>query len=143
MEKRNFTILKNWAILTRTLQFFLFVCLFSTLNTLQGQTIVMKYATADTTSTSDTLDVCGGTVSSEDLRFTDDGGNDGNYSDNHQRRDTVEICPKDRWHRVKVVFTDFDVAKGDTLFAFQGSRMALNNASLAAAIAAGFFTSWF
>ncbi len=138
MEKRNFTILKNWAILTRTLQFFLFVCLFSTLNTLQGQTIVMKYATADTTSTSDTLDVCGGTVSSEDLRFTDDGGNDGNYSDNHQRRDTVEICPKDRWHRVKVVFTDFDVAKGDTLFAFQGSRMALNNASLAAAIAAGF-----
>jgi len=59
----------------------------------------MRYVAMDSTFTADTLTNCGGTVSSEDLRFTDDGGNDGNYQDDHQRRDTVEICPKDPWHR--------------------------------------------
>ena len=125
MEKRNFTLSTNWAILTQVLRLTLFVSLFATFNTLQAQNIIMQYATADTTCTSDTLALCGGTVSSEDLRFTDDGQNDGNYKDDHERRDTVEICPEDRWHRVKVVFTDFDLEAGDSLIAFDGSKDSL------------------
>jgi len=141
MEKKNFTILKNWASLTRTLRLFLFISLCSTIGTMQAQDIVMRFVPMDSTFTADTLTTCGGTVTSDDVRFTDDGGNDGNYSDDHERRDTVEICPQDQWHRVKVVFTEFDVARGDTLFAFQGSRSAFDKANLAAAIAAGFLAA--
>ncbi len=132
MEKRNFTLSTNWAILTQVLRLTLIVSLFATFNTLQAQNIVMKYAAADTTCTSDTLALCGGTVSSEDLRFIDDGENDGNYKDNHERVDTVEICPEDRWHRVKVVFTAFDLEAGDSLVAFDGSKDSLraNNAPI-------------
>lgn len=122
MEKRNFTLSKNWVILTRALPLLLFACFFLAANSSEAQTLIMRYAAADTTCTADTLALCGGTVSSEDLRFTDDGENDGNYKDNHQRIDTVEICPVDRWHRVKVVFTDFDLEVGDSLVAFDGSK---------------------
>ena len=122
MKKRNFTFSTNWAIVARTLTLVFFVSLFTTLNSLQAQIIIMQYAAADTTCTADTLALCGGAVTSADRQFTDDGSNDGNYKDNHQRRDTVEICPIDRWHRVQVVFTDFDLEAGDSLVAFDGSK---------------------
>ena len=35
--------------------------------------------------------------------------------------DTVEICPKDGGSRITVNFTDFDLAPGDSLFAFDGN----------------------
>jgi len=53
--------------------------------------------------------------------FTDDGGEDGNYADATPRMDTVQICPKDAKHRIKVTFTDFDIAELDTLYAFDGN----------------------
>jgi len=55
-------------------------------------------------------------------RWTDDGTNDGNYSDATARKDTIEFCPEDKWHRVKIVFTAFDLEENDTLFAYQGSK---------------------
>ena len=69
------------------------------------------------------------------LLFTDDGNNDGNYADpiGHQRRDTVEICPQDKWHYVKVVFTKFDLedttgmGTGDTLIVYQGDKAAVRD----------------
>jgi len=122
MKKRNFTFSTNWAIVVQRVTLVLFVNLLTTLNSLQAQNIIMQYATADTTCTADTLAICGGIVTVEDKRFTDDGTNDGNYKDDHQRRDTVEICPVNRWHRVKVVFTDFDLEAGDSLVAFDGSK---------------------
>ncbi|MFK7979184.1 MAG: hypothetical protein AB8G86_04325, partial [Saprospiraceae bacterium] len=82
------------------------------------------------------LEECGETVTADGHQFTDDGTNDGNYGDSYARTDTVEICPKDKWHTVKVVFTAFDLAEGDTLFAFQGNVAALGTAGLAAARAA-------
>ena len=77
MEKRNFTISNNWVTLTRTLLFLLFIYLGTTISTTQAQTIIMRFAQMDSTFTADTLTTCGGTVSSDDLRFMDDGGNDG------------------------------------------------------------------
>lgn len=73
------------------------------------------------------LETCGGSVSTDDLRWTDDGLNDGNYADpvGFPRTDTIEFCPKDQWHRVKVVFTDFDIAAGDTLNYYQGNKAAV------------------
>jgi len=63
--------------------------------------------------------------------FTDDGDVDGLYADDKARTDTITFCPNDKWHRVQVVFTEFDVAEGDTLFAFQGDKDALDAAGLA------------
>jgi len=72
MEKNKLTILKNWAKLTRTFQLFILISLCSTIGALQAQNLVMRYVPMDTTFTADTLTTCGGTVSSEDLRFTDE-----------------------------------------------------------------------
>ncbi len=61
------------------------------------------------------LETCDGTVTEDDLRWTDDGFNDGNYADpmGDARMDSIEFCPKDKWHRVRVVFTDFDLYDAD------------------------------
>ncbi|MEM1120843.1 MAG: hypothetical protein AAGJ18_10375, partial [Bacteroidota bacterium] len=77
------------------------------------------------------LEACGGTVDDNDLRWTDDGSNDGNYSDpiGQPRADTIEFCPIDSWHRVRVVFTEFDVATGDALRYYQGNKAAVRAGS--------------
>jgi len=74
------------------------------------------------------LETCGGAITEDDLRWTDDGSNDGNYADptGDPRTDTIEFCPKDQWHRVKVIFTDFDLDRGDTLKVYQGNKLAVN-----------------
>ena len=53
--------------------------------------------------------------------FTDDGTDDSNYADVTARMDTIEICPMDGSSRITVNFTDFDLAPGDSLFAFDGN----------------------
>ncbi len=89
----------------------------------------------DSVATQYRLTECEGEPSTSSVRFTDDGENDGNYldPDDSGRRDTVEICPSDQWHRVKVVFSEFDLEEDDTLFAFNGNLAALRagNAPLA------------
>jgi len=93
---------------------------------------------SDSASVAETLSECNGTVtSSSPVQFTDDGSNDGNYADSYARADTATFCPSDQWHRVKIVFTEFDLADGDTLFGFQGDVSALNASTLAAATNAG------
>ena len=36
------------------------------------------------------------------------------------RNNVHTICPIDPWHHVKVVFSEFDLAQGDTLFVYEG-----------------------
>ena len=132
MKKMSFTKSKWLMSFGQSLGLILFFCCFTALQSINAQAIVMP---GNSSLLKVKLDECGGDVTSDDRRFTDDGGNDGNYADpaGKPRADTVEICPKDQWHRVKVVFTAFDLAKGDTLFAFQGNAAALTEAALKAA----------
>ena len=65
-----------------------------------------------------------GAAAVKSILFTDDGKNDGNYNDSNHRRDTVEICPANKWQFVKVVFTDFDLETKDTLLVFDGNKAA-------------------
>ena len=136
MKRSNFTFSKKRVIFTRVRNLVLFISLLIVSNPLKAQDFIMKFAQADTTSTSDTLTLCNGNISSSSIRFTDDGNNDGNYMDSHQRRDTVEICPLNRWHRVNVAFTDFDLEAGDSLVAFDGNKDAVRQ-SMAIAIGTG------
>jgi len=90
--------------------------------------VKMPYATADTLSACYQLTTCNDNGPSDEAgidspRWTDDGTNDGNYADGHERRDTIEFCPEDKWHRVKIVFTAFDLERNDTLFAYQGTKI--------------------
>lgn len=89
--------------------------------------IVTKFTAKDTTCTVSKLATCNGEPTTTSTRWTDDGTNDGNYADpmGQERRDTTEICPTDAWHRVKVVFTDFDLEANDSLVAFQGKKSLL------------------
>ncbi|MFK7981670.1 MAG: hypothetical protein AB8G86_16930, partial [Saprospiraceae bacterium] len=87
----------------------------------------------------DDIKVCGANA----YVFTDDNSGDGKlYSDGSTRgakggrADTTVFCPVNEWSRVQVVFTEFDLAVGDTLFAFQGNLKALNAATVAAVLAA-------
>ena len=130
MKRKSLTHLK-WNRISRYSLFFTFLVLFlGGFQSLNAQGIIMS---GDSSLLKVKLEECSKTVTVDDRRFTDDGANDGNYADSYARTDTVEICPKDQWHTVKVVFTDFDLAKGDTLFAFQGNTAALGAAGLAAA----------
>jgi len=87
----------------------------------------------DTCITAPKLTTCNTDVTSDkSTRFTDDGSNDGNYADptgarggraaNGGRMDTIVICAANAWQTVKVVFNDFDLEEGDTLFAFDGNK---------------------
>ncbi len=42
------------------------------------------------------------------------------YTDTIPRSDTISFCPPNQWQRVKVTFSAFDLAAGDTLFAYDG-----------------------
>jgi len=99
---------------------FIALCLFFISN-INAQVVTPYSNTVDTCATV-LLESCNESVTEKSLRWTDDGTNDGNYQDARMRNDTIEFCPKDQWHRVKVAFTDFDLDDGDTLFAFDGNK---------------------
>ncbi len=124
MKKMSVIKYKWLSFLERSVALILFTCCFAGLQSVNAQ-IIMDYEKNDTTCTVAELDPCNGEVNSDSRLFKDEGGNDGNYVDLHERVDTVEICPEDPWHRVKVIFTDFDIAEGDTLFAWNGDKEAL------------------
>ncbi len=52
-------------------------------------------------------------------RFTDDSAL--LYDDFDPRSDTITICPPNPWQTVKITFTDFSLANGDTLYAYDGN----------------------
>ena len=68
----------------------------------------------------------------EKVAFTDDNSGDKIlYSDADTkngtdfpggRADTITFCPENKWDRIRVTFTEFDVAAFDTLFAFDGNK---------------------
>jgi len=125
MKKMGFNKSGWLSFLGRSLSLALFFC-FAGLQSSQAQVVAAQVVAA-----------FNGEVTSSSTRFTDDGTNDGNYSDpvGQLRADTVEFCPKDQWHRVKVVFTDFDLAVDDTLLVFEGDIAAVRTD--AAAIGCG------
>jgi len=123
MKKMSFTNSKWSSLLGRSAFLALFALCFAGLQSAQAQAVVAAFATADTTCTVKVLTACNGEPTASSQRFTDDGTNDGNYADTHERRDTVEFCPTDKWHRVKVVFTEFDLEDGkDSLVVFNGQK---------------------
>jgi uncharacterized Zn-binding protein involved in type VI secretion len=131
MKRANFTLFQSqrWmSLLGKSTLMVLFLWCCVGLQSAEAQ-IITKHKLKDTTVTTAKITACTGTVDTSGTIFTDDGSNDGNYADGHARRDTIEICPKDDWHRVKVVFTEFDLDEGDTLFAFNGNKAALHGAN--------------
>jgi len=124
MKKMGFNKSGWLSLLARSLSLALFFC-FAGLQSGHAQ-VAVKFEAGKNTSVEKTLDTCNGDVTATSTRFTDDGSNDGNYADpvGQARLDTVEICPKDKWHRVKVVFTDFDLEAGDVLYVFEGDKAA-------------------
>jgi len=61
-------------------------------------------------------------------KFTDDNGIVSIlYADDVARQDTISICPDNAWQRVKVEFTNVDIATDDTLFVYDGNLTALRN----------------
>ena len=138
MKKATFTLFQHerWLLLWRLA--LMLILTWGSLGLTYAQTqIITNYSESRDTSTFYELTDCSSNSASNSTVFTDDNTTDGNYADDRARTDTATFCPVDQWHHVKMVFTDFDLAKGDTLFAFQGDVTALNNAGLAAAIKAG------
>ncbi|MEM6318918.1 MAG: T9SS type A sorting domain-containing protein [Bacteroidota bacterium] len=126
MKRMSFTNSRWSSLFGRSAFLVLFALCLAGLQNASAQ-VVMKYTKNDTTCTTFKLATCNGEPTSTSTRFTDDGTNDGNYADptGHLRRDTTEFCPTDAWHRVKVVFTDFDLEGNDSLVAFQGKKSEL------------------
>lgn len=62
------------------------------------------------------------------VRFFDDGGNEypGLYHDQIPRNDTIELCASAG--KVDLIFVEFGLAEGDTLFAYQGALAELGAA---------------
>ncbi len=83
--------------------------------------ITTAYSTNGDTTKLHTFLTCNGNPTVSSTLFTDDNTNDGNYADNRMRRDTVEVCPKDGDHYVRLVMSEFDLDVGDTLFAYDGN----------------------
>ena len=135
MKRMSLTHLQGCLFLRRSLFLALFALFYGglqnvnaqVLNLARGGVAVMPYTAADSLGNCYVLTECNDNGPSDAAavnspRFTDDGTNDGNYADGHARRDTVEICPNDKWHRVNVTFTHFDLEENDTLFAYQGTK---------------------
>ena len=133
MKKAKYTLfqLRGWVFIATL------VCTcFSSLTINAQQQLIQMPSNSSNTGPIE-LDACNGTTDSNSpARFTDDGGIEGLYADDDERADTTTICPTNPWNRVKVVFTDFDLAKGDTLFAFQGNKGALGAVGLVRLLAA-------
>jgi len=123
---KMFSIKHSWptSIFRSISLTFVALCLFFISN-INAQIITPYNNTVDTCATV-LLETCNDDVTENSLRWTDDGLNDGNYKDSRMRNDTIEFCPKDQWHRVKVVFTDFDLEIGDSLVAFGGNKTAVS-----------------
>jgi hypothetical protein len=49
------------------------------------------------------------------------------YADTSARNDTLTICPSNQWQSVRIEFTKFDLAIGDSLHAYNGNLEALRN----------------
>ncbi|MEM6321287.1 MAG: T9SS type A sorting domain-containing protein [Bacteroidota bacterium] len=125
MNRKSLTKLPRLRLFDKALLLFFTLSLFGTFSA--NAQVLMNYAKNDTTCTTHKLAVCNGEPSTKSIRFTDDGTNDSNYADptGHQRRDTTEFCPTDAWHRVKAIFTDFDVEVNDSLVVFNGKKSEL------------------
>ncbi len=116
MKKAIKTLFQPQSLKMTLMVVFAWCCL--SLPTAFAQDIVITDDGAATHTGNATEVDCDATTS---RTFTDDGGLLGNYADASPRVDTVEICPMDPMNRIKVTFTDFDIAPGDTLFAFDGN----------------------
>lgn len=137
MKRASFTLFQpqSWmSKLGQSALMVLFVWCCLGLANVNAQTDVVRITDdgkATNTVNTKKLTTCNGTVTKDSgTQFTDDGNNDGNYNDPNTvgpigRIDTAEFCPKDQWSRVKVVFTKFDLAPGDTLFVYDGDRKAV------------------
>ena len=137
MKKAIFTLFQHqrWLPMRRLALMFLFVWSFLGIQCLKAQIVVPFSSSGDTCNTT-TLTTCNGSPTTGSTSFKDDGINDGLYADNRARKDTIEICPKDQQHRVEIIFKEFGLESGDSLFAFNGNKAVLRSGS-GAGIGAG------
>ncbi len=138
----SLTLSKWLTPLGKTTFLLFFVLCIGGLQSLDAQVIISYDSDGANTCTVEQLTSCNGDVTDKGTQFTDDGSNDGNYGDLHMRRDTVEFCPTDKWHHVKVIFNKFDLENpltgtGDTLLAYQGNKAAVRNGLIPADKATG------
>ncbi len=134
MNRMSLTKLRWFARKGKPILFICFAMFLSGLQSVHAQiTMELSQSGIDTCSTLQ-LDDCSGSVTESSTLFTDDGSNDGNYADpGRMRNDTVEICPTDKWHHVKVVFTKFDTETGDDLlYVYQGTKKQIREDGLTA-----------
>ena len=69
----------------------------------------------DTTPLVDTIIYCDGT------NFRSEGAEDNTlYKDTTARNNVITICAQNNWQSLLVTFNEFDLAKGDTLYVFEG-----------------------
>ncbi len=127
MKRAMFTLFQHqrWQPMRRLTLLFIFTWGFLGLTCAHAQ-ITAVYSADGNTSSTETLASCTGNPSTGTTIFTDDNTSDGNYADNRMRRDTVEICPSDLHSYTQVSITEFDIETGDTLFVYDGNKMAFN-----------------
>jgi len=125
MKRATFTLFQHerWLPIRRLLLMFILTWGSLGLTCAHAQ-ITTNYLTSGDTTTLSKLTTCNGNPSTGGTLFTDDNTNDGNYADNRMRMDTIEICPENAHAHIQVAITDFDLEKGDTLFAFDGNLSA-------------------
>jgi hypothetical protein len=78
----------------------------------QQQTLIIP---VDSTLSQVTLINC-----DTNTHFISDVSNHNLYADTANRSDTMSICPPSQGQRIKIYFNAFDLAAGDTLFAYDG-----------------------
>ena len=132
MKRMSLTLSNGLTLLGKSTFLLIFALCIGGLQNLAAQVTISYDSKGKNTCTVETLASCNGEVTDKGTQFTDDGTNDGNYADIRSRLDTVEFCPTDRWHYVKVIFNKFDLENpatgtGDTLLAYQGNKAAVRN----------------
>ena len=127
MKRMSFTNSRWYSLIGKSSLLVAFLLCFAGQPTATAQ-VKAGFGSSNTCVT-DKLSSCSGDVTDQSTQFLDDGTNDGNYADTRARQDTVEFCPQDAWHFVKVVFTKFDLEDstggGDTLFVYDGDKVAV------------------
>ena len=130
MKKASFTKIRprSWMdILGRSLFLLLFACtIVSTQIGIAQTTGGLKHPlTFDATGVYQPSQAAA-TCTDAKLSYTDDDHNEaGLYYDRAARTDTMQFCGADPWHRVLATFNQFDLAKGDTLFVYDGDTTAI------------------
>jgi len=127
----SLTLSKWFAHMGKPILLICFAIFLIGLQNIQAQIKIEFSQSGLDTCTSLQFTTCNGPLTESSTLFSDDGNSDGNYADPRVRNDTVEFCPTDKWHHVKVVFTKFDIeTSDDLLYVYQGTKKQIREEGL-------------